>query len=281
MTLLKAQNFFTLVLCIFIFSSCSQDDCLISNENIISDTTTISLETNTASIYNNEESSINNIPTQKPIEITKEEKSYYESLFLKAQTLYHLADGITGEEYIYTNNNFYLDGDINQITLDCRINDFLEIFSKDMCINILDGNREKNGSEYIVASYGLTTNGKTKIITSEKLLNNNLSEFSSISLFSPIRGKNLSYAAGYLDIMEIGSENVVLRYTALYLGNNNENIEYSIKAENNQWIITNSSLSELIGHTYILNTNDYIIEYSYNLILEDGKWKFNNFELWY
>lgn len=202
-------------------------------------------------------------------------------LFEKAQKLYAVSDGLSSENYILKDGEFYLNGDTNSININTRIKKYTEVFSNNECIEIFNGKRNSNGIEYMIQSYGTTNAGEIKILSAKEILNSEFSKFNSVTLFTIVRGENFSYAAGYVEITEINLEKINIKYTALYLGNHNDNIEYEIKCENKKWIVASSAGVYSSGDIYSLQENDYIKEYTYQLIFENGMWKFDNFELWY
>lgn len=118
-------------------------------------------------------------------------------------------------------------------------------------------------------SYGQKADGNIEELDAKDFLQRNFSVYSKITLFSVVRGVNLSYAAGYLEIDKINKESISLKYYALYLGNHGDDIEYEIDCKNNDWIII--SPKERAGELYSLYISDYIKEYDFLLIFENGK----------
>lgn len=211
----------------------------------------------------------NNLPTESEI------MSYFQS----ATNLYCLADGISAEDYYNVDGIFYLDGNSEKNTLDDRINEFTDCFTKNKCTEIFNGKRKNSKAEYKVMSYGQKADYNIEELKAEDILGKNFSAYSKITLFSVVRGVNLSYAAGRLEIDKIDKQNISLKYRALYLGNHGDGIEYEIDCKNNDWVIV--SPKEREGEIYSTYESDYIEEYDFLLTFENGKWKFDSFSLWY
>lgn len=262
----------TLLLSLLIVNttSCSKEDKLYIN-TVISETfykteSTIGVPYDTAEKNTCQES---NLPTETEIN----------SCFQKASDLYCLADGISSEDYYNLDGVFYLDGDLEKITLDVRIKEFTDCFTKSKCMEIFNGKRENGGTEYKVMSYGQKADGNIEELNADDILEKNFSAYSKITLFSVVRGVNLSYMSGHLEIGKINKHSVSLKYHALYLGNHGDGIEYEIDCKNNDWIIV--SPKERAGEIYYPYESDYIKEYDFFLTFENGKWKFDSFSLWY
>ena len=90
----------------------------------------------------------------------------------------------------------------------------------------------------------------------------------------------MNYVEHYFKINEITNDKITASCIALY-SKNPDGFNLSLKYKNNNWIITESENSHQIGNIYELSSYEYTTEYFYSLILEDGKWKLDNFELWY
>lgn len=203
------------------------------------------------------------------------------NLFNKAEELYKIADGVCSEDYIYNNNDFYRNGDENDISLNMRINEYSDCFTKKECEEIFSGERYKDNIVYFVYPYGVKNDDTIEKINIEQISSDDISDYTSITLFSIVRGENVSYAANHLEIVGINPESIDLKLTALYISNTcKESDECIIEYMNNDWfVIPNEQQKE--SYKYILQDNDYIKEYYYKLVIEDGLWKFDNFELWY
>ena len=258
----------TLLLSLLILNttSCSKDINTVISETFYKTESIIDVPYCTAEKNIYQES---NLPTESEII----------SYFQKASDLYCLADGISAEEYYNVDGVFYLDGEHQKITLDNRINEFTDCFTKNKCTEIFNWKRENSGTEYKVVSYGQKADGNIEELNAKDILQRNFSTYSKITLFSVVRGVNLSYAAGHLKIDKIDKKSISLKYHALYLGNHGDDIEYEIDCKNNDWVIV--SPKERAGEVYSLYKNDYIKEYDFILIFENGKWKFDSFSLWY
>lgn len=200
-------------------------------------------------------------------ECSNNEKEIME-IFEKAYDLYLAADGISSEEYINIDGVFYLDGNEEDKTLDERIGEYSSSFTRRECERIFNGMREKDGTEYYVYSYG-EKNGEVKdVLTSEKILENDLTDYDKVTLFSPVRGIDYSYAAGYAEIVEKSADSIEMKYTALYKGS--DSTEENVVFADGKW-----SLED--GSDYILSDNDTVRSYEYHLLNEDGHWKFDDF----
>ena len=200
-------------------------------------------------------------------ECSNNEKEIME-IFEKAYDLYLAADGISSEEYINIDGVFYLDGNEEDKTLDERIGEYSSSFTRRECERIFNGMREKDGTEYYVYSYG-EKNGEAKdVLTSAKILENDLTDYDKVTLFSPVRGIDYSYAAGYAEIVEKSADSIEMKYTALYKGS--DSTEENVVFADGKW-----SLED--GSDYILSDNDTVRSYEYHLLNEDGHWKFDDF----
>ena len=185
--------------------------------------------------------------------------------FDKAQKLYLAADGVSSESFAASGGTLYPD---SGISLESRIKEYTDVFTQAECKRIFSGKRERDGIEYSVISYGITADGTEVQLTADEILGSDFSGYDSVTLFSEVRGIDLSYAAGYPKIISIGDDTAEMKYTALYKGA--DSAEGEISAVGGKWVTEG-------GEEYIPSENDIIREYSYDLVRENGSWKFDDF----
>lgn len=195
-----------------------------------------------------------------------------------AERLYRMADGIECERYILCGEKFYLEGNENSVTVDERIKEFTDTFSIRKCREIFDGARKNGTAEYRVDSAGTLPDGEVRVLTADDILSRNFSGFTEIRLFSVIRGKDMSFAAGGIRDIEANGGSAAVNYDALYFGDHNDGIEYEIEYTDKGWTVI--SPADRSG-SYAMHPEDSVREYEFRLTEEDGRFKLDTFTLWY
>ena len=198
----------------------------------------------------------------------------------KAEELYKSSDGINGYKFQKVGNKYYENGDVNKPTYEDIIAEYHEIFTDDVCQQIFSGKRKKGNTEYeIIPAYGFSSDGDyIELAFSED--STTYKNCAIIDLFSVVRGMDMNYIEHYFNIKEITNNKITISCIALY-SKNPAGFNLSLKYENDNWIIKESENAQQIGSIYKLSSYEYTQEYFYSLILENGKWKLENFELWY
>jgi PBP1b-binding outer membrane lipoprotein LpoB len=193
-----------------------------------------------------------------------------------ASKLYEAVDGITYYTFYNYNGVFYEKQDGNGQTYEDIINEYKKCFSKNLFNKIFSGQLNKNDSSTIVK--GISEDGKSENLSFYET-SENYKAYKYIELFNVGRGANFSCVSHYFEKISDSDSERVIKCTALYIANHSENTVEYIYKHNDNWEISADN-----GKTYteyIPYGGDYIKEYFYNLIYEDGVWKVDKFELWY